>query len=207
MQTRLHLPNWICYPSENTILVGLDIVYIYTLQVSQPFSSNHCHFFSILRSNEVPLSQIFGPSSCNSDFPGLDSSGDDVHQSSLPSQGHQILPQRASRAGAKKVSIPPPPHPMMDLCQHYFLRTSTSMSLLRKAIERERGINYFFGTRLTFFDLFEFFSRRKWGLNLEAKTEEEKDEEKRGFDRNGFNQYRSDRIPLDRSVPDNRHSR
>ena len=46
---------------------------------------------------------------------------------------------------------------------------------------------------------------RKFGLSLEAKTEEEKDEERRGYDRNGFNQYRSDRIPLDRTVPDNRH--
>ena len=47
----------------------------------------------------------------------------------------------------------------------------------------------------------------KWGRSLEAKTEEEKAEEKLGFDRNGFNQYRSDRIPLSRKVPDNRPSR
>ena len=40
-----------------------------------------------------------------------------------------------------------------------------------------------------------------------AKTDEEKAEEKLGFDRNGFNQFRSDRIPLDRYIPDNRHSR
>ena len=42
---------------------------------------------------------------------------------------------------------------------------------------------------------------------MDVKTDEEKAEEKRGFDLNGFNQYRSDRIPLDRSVPDNRHSK
>lgn len=42
---------------------------------------------------------------------------------------------------------------------------------------------------------------------MDAKTEEEKAEEKKGFDLNGFNQYRSDRIPLDRTVPDNRHSK
>ena len=52
-----------------------------------------------------------------------------------------------------------------------------------------------------------FLSCSKWGLSLEARTADEKAEEKKGFDLNGFNQYRSDRIPLDRSVPDNRHSR
>ena len=36
-------------------------------------------------------------------------------------------------------------------------------------------------------------------------SDEEKEEHKRGFDLNGFNQYRSDRIPLDRSIPDTRH--
>ena len=51
------------------------------------------------------------------------------------------------------------------------------------------------------------FSFSKWGMSLVAKSEEEKAEEKRGFDLNGFNQYRSDRIPLDRSVPDNRPSK
>jgi hypothetical protein len=48
---------------------------------------------------------------------------------------------------------------------------------------------------------------RKWGRSLEAITPEEKAEKKRGYDLNGFNQYRSDRIPLDRAVPDNRHHR
>ena len=51
------------------------------------------------------------------------------------------------------------------------------------------------------------FLCRKWGRSLEAKTDEEKGEEKRGFDKNGFNQFRSDRIPLSRTVPDNRPSR
>ena len=35
----------------------------------------------------------------------------------------------------------------------------------------------------------------------------EKEEEKRGFQNNGFNQFRSDRIPLDREVPDTRDPR
>ena len=44
-------------------------------------------------------------------------------------------------------------------------------------------------------------------VNLVPETDEEKDEEKRGFDRNGFNQFVSDRIPLDRAVPDTRDQR
>ena len=43
--------------------------------------------------------------------------------------------------------------------------------------------------------------------NLVPQTDEEKEEEKRGFDRNGFNQFVSDRIPLDRAVPDTRDQR
>ena len=39
------------------------------------------------------------------------------------------------------------------------------------------------------------------------QTEDEKAEERRGFERNGFNQYVSDRIPLDRAVPDTRDTR
>ena len=32
----------------------------------------------------------------------------------------------------------------------------------------------------------------------------EREEEKRGYALNGFNQFRSDRLPLDREVPDTR---
>lgn len=39
-----------------------------------------------------------------------------------------------------------------------------------------------------------------------ANTEEEKKEEKLGFDRNGFNEFASRRIPIDRTIPDTRHS-
>ena len=39
------------------------------------------------------------------------------------------------------------------------------------------------------------------------ETEEEKEEERKGFQSNGFNQFRSDRIPLDREVPDTRDPR
>lgn len=39
------------------------------------------------------------------------------------------------------------------------------------------------------------------------ETEEEKEEEKLGFQRNGFNQFRSDRISLDREIPDTRDPR
>lgn len=48
-------------------------------------------------------------------------------------------------------------------------------------------------------------SCRKWGLSLDPQTDEEKEEQKRGYDLNGFNQFRSDRIPLDRDIPDTRH--
>lgn len=43
--------------------------------------------------------------------------------------------------------------------------------------------------------------------NLDPQTDAEKEEEKLGFVNNGFNQYRSDRIALDREVPDTRDSR
>ena len=45
------------------------------------------------------------------------------------------------------------------------------------------------------------------GHNLEPQNTIEKEEEKRGFQNNGFNQFRSDRIPLDREVPDTRDPR
>ena len=44
-------------------------------------------------------------------------------------------------------------------------------------------------------------------VNLVPQTEEEKEEERRGFDRNGFNQFVSDRVPLNRAVPDTRDRR
>ena len=44
-------------------------------------------------------------------------------------------------------------------------------------------------------------------LKLVPETDEEKEEEKRGFLNNGFNQYISDRLPLDRAVPDTRDTR
>lgn len=43
--------------------------------------------------------------------------------------------------------------------------------------------------------------------NLDPQTDAEKEEEKLGFTNNGFNQYRSDRIPLDRDIPDTRDPR
>jgi hypothetical protein len=45
------------------------------------------------------------------------------------------------------------------------------------------------------------------GRDLEPQNVIEKEEEKRGFQNNGFNQFRSDRIPLDREVPDTRDPR
>ena len=48
---------------------------------------------------------------------------------------------------------------------------------------------------------------RYWDKKLEPQTDEEKEEEKRGFQNNGFNQFRSDRLPLDREVPDTRDPR
>ena len=39
------------------------------------------------------------------------------------------------------------------------------------------------------------------------ETEEEKEEEKMGFQLNGFNQFRSDRIALNREIPDTRDPR
>ena len=44
-------------------------------------------------------------------------------------------------------------------------------------------------------------------VNLVPQTDEEKEEERRGFDRNGFNQFVSDRVPLNRAVPDTRDQR
>lgn len=48
---------------------------------------------------------------------------------------------------------------------------------------------------------------RYLGKSLDPQSPEEKEEEKKGFDDNGFNQYRSDRISLDREVPDTRDPR
>ena len=39
------------------------------------------------------------------------------------------------------------------------------------------------------------------------ETEEEKEKEKMGFQLNGFNQFRSDRIALNREIPDTRDPR
>ena len=47
---------------------------------------------------------------------------------------------------------------------------------------------------------------RNWGKSKVANTEEEKKEEKLGFDRNGFNEFASRRIPIDRTIPDTRHT-
>ena len=44
-------------------------------------------------------------------------------------------------------------------------------------------------------------------VNLVPQNEEEKEEERRGFEHNGFNQFVSDRLPLDRAVPDTRDQR
>jgi polypeptide N-acetylgalactosaminyltransferase len=46
-----------------------------------------------------------------------------------------------------------------------------------------------------------------WGKNLVPETDEEKEEEKVGFQLNGFNQFRSDRIALNREIPDTRDPR
>ena len=43
--------------------------------------------------------------------------------------------------------------------------------------------------------------------SLEPQTAEEEEEEKRGFKIHGFNQFLSDRLPLDREVPDTRDPR
>ena len=48
---------------------------------------------------------------------------------------------------------------------------------------------------------------RLLGKSLEPQSDEERKEEKRGFDNNGFNQFRSDRISLDREIPDTRDPR
>ena len=45
------------------------------------------------------------------------------------------------------------------------------------------------------------------GRDLEPQNVIEREQEKRGFQNNGFNQFRSDRIPLDREVPDTRDPR
>ena len=44
-------------------------------------------------------------------------------------------------------------------------------------------------------------------VNLVPQNEEEKEEERRGFERNGFNQFVSDRVPLNRAIPDTRDQR
>ena len=44
-------------------------------------------------------------------------------------------------------------------------------------------------------------------VNLVPQNEEEKEEGRRGFERNGFNQFVSDRLPLNRAVPDTRDQR
>jgi len=44
-------------------------------------------------------------------------------------------------------------------------------------------------------------------VKLVPQNEEEKEEERRGFERNGFNQFVSDRVLLDRTVPDTRDQR
>lgn len=46
-----------------------------------------------------------------------------------------------------------------------------------------------------------------WEKSLNPQNEAEKEEEKKGFKNNGFNQFRSDRIPLDREIPDTRDPR
>ena len=45
------------------------------------------------------------------------------------------------------------------------------------------------------------------GRSLEPRNDVEREEEKKGFENNGFNQFRSDRLPLDREVPDTRDPR
>lgn len=52
-----------------------------------------------------------------------------------------------------------------------------------------------------------FLSLRYLGRSLEAQSADEKEEEKLGFVNNGFNQFRSDRIALDREIPDTRDPR
>lgn len=44
-------------------------------------------------------------------------------------------------------------------------------------------------------------------VKVVAETAEEKEEERKGFQNNGFNQFISDRLPLDRAVPDTRDTR
>ena len=51
---------------------------------------------------------------------------------------------------------------------------------------------------------YEVLPPKRLPLKLDAETEEEKDEERRGFTNNGFNQFVSDRLPLDREIPDTR---
>ena len=48
---------------------------------------------------------------------------------------------------------------------------------------------------------------RLMGKSLDPQTSEEEEEEKNGFQNNGFNQFRSDRIALDRELPDTRDPR
>ena len=48
---------------------------------------------------------------------------------------------------------------------------------------------------------------RYLGRSLDPQSPEEQEEERRGFQNNGFNQFRSDRIALDREIPDTRDPR
>ena len=54
---------------------------------------------------------------------------------------------------------------------------------------------------------YEVLPQKRLPLKLDAETEEEKDEERKGFTNNGFNQFVSDRLPLDREIPDTRDPR
>lgn len=72
----------------------------------------------------------------------------------------------------------------------------------RAGTEQVRSI-YYVSTSL----YFSVSTGRYWGKSLEPQSPEEKEEEKAGFANNGFNQFRSDRIPLDREVPDTRDPR
>ena len=65
---------------------------------------------------------------------------------------------------------------------------------------------FFAGVEILYCTL-ALLSARYWGKSLDAVSDEDKEEEKRGFVNNGFNQFRSDRIQLDREIPDTRDPR
>lgn len=69
----------------------------------------------------------------------------------------------------------------------YYQKAVRQKSILRYEIEQELS--------------------KYWGKSLDAVSDEDKEEEKRGFVNNGFNQFRSDRIQLDREIPDTRDPR